>query len=49
MKKNLSILAVLAILAVSFLASCKSSERCDAYKDSRANPQQTINQYHSRG
>jgi len=49
MKKSLSPLVVLAILAISFLAACKSSEKCDAYKDSRANPKQTIQQFHSRG
>ncbi|MGP8214615.1 MAG: hypothetical protein ACLQQ4_03530 [Bacteroidia bacterium] len=49
MKKSLSPLVVLAILAISFLAACKSSESCAAYKDSRANTQQTIQQYHSKG
>gem|GEM_PF-2085403 len=49
MKKTFSPLVVLVILAISFLAACKSSESCAAYKDSRANPHQTIQQYHSRG
>jgi hypothetical protein len=49
MKKNLLPLIALGILALSFLASCKSAEHCAAYSDSRANTQQTITQYHSRG
>jgi len=49
MKKTLSPLVILAILAISFLAACKSSESCAAYRDSRANTPQTTQQFHSRG
>jgi hypothetical protein len=49
MKKNTITLFILAIVAITFISACKSAERCEAYKDSRANTHETINQYHSRG
>ncbi|HTB05456.1 MAG TPA: hypothetical protein VK806_00800 [Bacteroidia bacterium] len=49
MKKTFLPLVALALLAISLLGACKSSERCEAYRDSRANTHQAIQDHHARG